>query len=160
MLQNGTLQIDRRKSESFWSRFVQIAFWLLLGHCIIGLIRISPECCHSAMGSCILWMSSRIIILSFDLHITIGELRCLNQCTLWIRKPQKPLKLLSQLHDVAWFNSLSLKSVWRVISSPSPLESHRGYSLYFVLFMINQIPVFLRCHSNFLKVTTSFGRIV
>ena len=115
----GPLRLVLRINERSWSRFVQIAFWLILGRWILGWLRIYPGRCRSTTSSWMLWVSSTFIRTSLDFHSLIGKLRCLQKCALWIRISQKPLNLLPQTHLVAGSSSSSFS--WK--------SGSRGYIL-------------------------------
>ena len=96
----GPLRWALSKKESSWSKFVQVAVWLPLGHWILGLWGMSPGRCRLTMGPWTLWGYSWFISPSIDLHSPAGELRCLHQRALWIRNPRKLLNSLPQSHVI------------------------------------------------------------
>ena len=150
------------KKESSWSKFVQVAVWLPLGHWILGLWGMSPGRCRLKMGPWTLWGYSWFISPLFDLHSPAGELRCLHQRALWILNPRKLLNSLPQSHVVAGSisSSLPLEQVWWVIYSPSPLQTPWGHFPLIVLSIFVAFLSFQDITPTFWRVTLSFHRVI
>lgn len=136
--------------------------WLLLEHWILGLLGKSPGHFRSAMGSLILWGCSWFINPSFDLHSSIGELRCLHQGALWIHNPHKLLYFLPQSHVARGVSmSFPFERLWWVIYFPSLLQTPWGHFPFVGLFiLLLPASIFLECHVIFPKSHLIFQRVL